>query len=169
MRTVRESYEKCTISKTVPTIDEIQQYQDARYVSASGAAWMLLSFPMVGHQPPVERLEVHLEGHHTIYFESGSEHQAVLKGEENPTKLMGWFKANTNFSRHFSGGTRKTGNGNQEQNIVSKSLILLCTTSLCMMPNTLLAECTTLARKKVKDIFCALCFCTEQEWIHSNH
>ncbi len=68
-----------------------------RYVSVSEAAWRLLSFPMVEHHPPVERLEVHLEDHHTIYFEAGNEHQAALKGEEKPKKLMGWFKANTNF------------------------------------------------------------------------
>ncbi len=38
---------------------------------------------MVEHQPPVERLEVHHEGHHTIYFESGNEHQAALKEKES--------------------------------------------------------------------------------------
>ena len=103
MRAVRERHEKCIISKTVPTIDEIKQYQDARYVSASEAAWRLLSFPMVEHQSPVERLEVHLEGHHTIYFESGNEQQAALKREEKPTKLTRWFKAYTNFpsARHI--------------------------------------------------------------------
>ncbi len=48
----------------MPTIDEIQNYQDARYISASEAAWRLFSFPMVEHHPSVERLEVHLEGKH---------------------------------------------------------------------------------------------------------
>ncbi len=45
--------------KEVPTIDETRQFQGARYVSASEAAWRLFSFPMVEHMPPVKRLEVH--------------------------------------------------------------------------------------------------------------
>ena len=54
--------------REVPTIDEIMTYQDARFISASEAAWRLLSFPMIEHHPKVERLEVHLEGNHKIYF-----------------------------------------------------------------------------------------------------
>ncbi len=48
---------------------EIEQFQDARYVSASEAAWRILAFDIVDNDPPVYRLEVHTEGHHTVYFE----------------------------------------------------------------------------------------------------
>ena len=48
-----------SISKGVSTIDEIRHYLDARYVSASEAAWQLFSFPMVEHEPSVGRLEVY--------------------------------------------------------------------------------------------------------------
>ena len=39
--------QKESISKGVHTIDEVRHYQDARYVSASQAAWRLFSFPSV--------------------------------------------------------------------------------------------------------------------------
>ncbi len=38
-----------SVSKEVSTIGEICRFQDARYVSASEAAWRLFSFPMVEH------------------------------------------------------------------------------------------------------------------------
>ena len=50
----------------VPTIDEIRHYQDARHISASEAARILLSFRIEEHEPTVERLEFHLEGHHIV-------------------------------------------------------------------------------------------------------
>ena len=40
-------------SKSVPTIGEIRNYQNVRYISASEAAWRLFSFSMVGHEPSV--------------------------------------------------------------------------------------------------------------------
>ena len=87
----------------VPTIDEIRQYQDARYISASEAAWRLFSYPMVEHEPSVERLEVHLEGHHVVYFEEGDHENAKNTGKEKTTKLLGYFDANRQYSnaRHI--------------------------------------------------------------------
>ncbi len=84
--------------RKVPAIDEIKNYQDARSVSASEAAWRLFSFPMVEHHPPVERLEVHLEGNHEVYFEKGKEASAILIRDCNPTKLLAWFTANEKLS-----------------------------------------------------------------------
>ena len=67
--------------KSVPTVDEIQHYQDARYVSASEAAWRLFSFPIVEHEPSVERLEFHLEGQHIVYYKKGEHENAIIVGE----------------------------------------------------------------------------------------
>ena len=80
--------------REVPTIDEIMTYQDARYTSASEAAWRLLPFPMVEQYPTVERLEVHLEGNHKYYFEKDKEAAAAMKSESKPKKLLAWFTAN---------------------------------------------------------------------------
>ena len=58
--------ESTDVVMQLPTIDEIQRCQDARYISDSEGAWRLLSFPTVEHHPNMERLEVHLEGKHKM-------------------------------------------------------------------------------------------------------
>ncbi len=71
------------------------QFQDARYVSASEAAWSILAFDIVDNEPPVYRLEVHTEGHQIVYFREGEEMPAALR--EPQTKLTERFNANTNY------------------------------------------------------------------------
>ena len=81
--------------------NEVKMYQDARYVSASEAAWRILGFDIVNNQPPVVRLEVHLESHYTVFFRQGEERNAVLRN--STTKLEAWFKANEKYpgARHI--------------------------------------------------------------------
>ncbi|CDF36122.1 unnamed protein product [Chondrus crispus] len=82
--------------------DEISNFQDARYVSASESAWRLFSFDIVDRNPPVVRLAVHLPNHHTVYFEEGREQEAALRPATG-TKLTEWFKANEKYpsARHI--------------------------------------------------------------------
>ncbi|CDF40177.1 putative DNA helicase [Chondrus crispus] len=82
--------------------DEISNFQDVRYVSASEAAWGLFSFDIVDRNPPVVRLAVHLPNHHTVYFEEGREQEAALQPASG-TKLTEWFKANEQYpsARHI--------------------------------------------------------------------
>ena len=58
---------------------------------------------MTEHKPPVERLEVHLEGRHIIYFQEGEHYKAADTGKAKSTNLMDWFHANEMFSnaRHI--------------------------------------------------------------------
>ena len=42
-------------------VDEILDYQNARYVSSNEAAWRILEFPIHERDPPVQQLAVHLE------------------------------------------------------------------------------------------------------------
>eukprot|EP00798_Chlamydomonas_sp_ICE-L_P011275 gene11275-18907_t len=49
-----------------PRVDEIQQYQDGRYISASEAHWRLMVFPMCDQTPPVSRLALHLENQQQV-------------------------------------------------------------------------------------------------------
>ncbi len=58
----------------------------------------VIFFPVVEHHPSVERLEVHLEGKHKVYFEKSNEEIAAFKSENKPTKLIAWFEANKRFS-----------------------------------------------------------------------
>ena len=69
-------------------IDEIKDYQDARYLSATEADWRLRGYSIVEHDPNVVRLEIHLEGQHVVYFNEGEEQGALAKSKNKRTKLM---------------------------------------------------------------------------------
>ncbi len=64
-------------------------------MSASEAAWNILAFDIIDNDPPSYRLEVHTEGHHTVYFREGGELPAALREPE--TKLTEWVKANNEY------------------------------------------------------------------------
>ena len=49
-------------------MDEIADYQNARYVSSNEAAWRILEFPIHERDPPVQQLAVHLENGQHVYF-----------------------------------------------------------------------------------------------------
>ena len=82
--------------------DEMSDFHDARYVSASETAWRLFFFDRVDRNPPVVRLAVHLPNHHTVYLEEGREQEAALRPAPG-TKLIECFKANEKYpsARHI--------------------------------------------------------------------
>lgn len=57
--------------------DELQEYVDGRYVSASEACSRIFSFPMHKELPNVVCLPVHCEGEQVVYFEEGEEMQLL--------------------------------------------------------------------------------------------
>ena len=72
---------------SIPAIHEIQQYRDAGHISASEAARRIFSFPILEHQPTVERLEILLEGRRTVYF-GQEEHQKAKNRKRQANELM---------------------------------------------------------------------------------
>jgi len=57
-------------SDTDTDIDEIKEYQSARWVSPPEAAWRLLRFPISEMTPSVFHLQLHLEGQQFVSFKS---------------------------------------------------------------------------------------------------
>ena len=51
-----------------PGQDEVKNFLDARYVSASEACWRLLGYPMHKEFPSCQRLDVHLPNDQRIYY-----------------------------------------------------------------------------------------------------
>uniref|UniRef100_UPI0035901195 uncharacterized protein n=1 Tax=Myxine glutinosa TaxID=7769 RepID=UPI0035901195 len=49
-------------------VDEVTQFQNARYVGSSEAVWRILEHPISQHFPPVVGLAVHLENGQRVYF-----------------------------------------------------------------------------------------------------
>ena len=64
-------------------VDEISDYQNARYVSSNEAAWRILKFPIHERDPPVQQLAVHLENGQCVYF---TEDTALDRASGDPPK-----------------------------------------------------------------------------------
>ena len=64
-------------------VDEISDYQNARYVSSNEAAWRILEFPIHERDPPVQQLAVHLENGQRVYF---TEDNALDRASGDPPK-----------------------------------------------------------------------------------
>ena len=73
-------------------IDEIKEYIEARYISAIEGVWQF-SFVMHAQDPPVIRLETHLEDKNTIIFKD-SQKLAEIKNKNQMTKLTAYFFLN---------------------------------------------------------------------------
>ena len=72
--------------------DEIKDFVDGRYVSASEAAWRLFGMSMQGQHPNVCRLAVHLQGQQTVFFQADRVADVPVHGA--PTTLTQWFAFN---------------------------------------------------------------------------
>ena len=64
-------------------VDEISDYQNARYVSSNEAVWRVLEFPIHERDPPVQQLAVHLENGQRVYF---TEDTALDRASGDPPK-----------------------------------------------------------------------------------
>ena len=73
--------------------DEVENYMNARYISASEALWKIYGFPIHEKHPPVEKLPCHLPNQQQVLFE---EHQVAQVVQQGPpvTKLTAYFDAN---------------------------------------------------------------------------
>jgi hypothetical protein len=73
--------------------DEIKMYLDARYLSSIESCWRIFGFTLHDNRPNIYRLEVHLEGHQMVTFNS-DENPADVVSREKKTKLMAWLNYN---------------------------------------------------------------------------
>nr|XP_049464898.1 uncharacterized protein LOC125907323 [Anopheles coluzzii] len=72
-------------STDTQSCDEIQQYQDARYISASQAMWVIFGFEMQAKTVTVVQLPIHLEHQHRITFQPNENLAANDPGARNLT------------------------------------------------------------------------------------
>lgn len=72
-------------------INEIRQYLDGRYVSASEAMWRIFGFPLHSGAPPVVRLQVHLENQQQVTFNIDGSIPAVASMPPPKTTLTEFF------------------------------------------------------------------------------
>ncbi len=75
--------------------DEVLEFCQGRYISASEAVWRLLEFPIHSHTPAVVRLQVHLPGQHLVVFDPDESPEIVReRAEREKTMLTAFFEAN---------------------------------------------------------------------------
>jgi hypothetical protein len=75
--------------------DEVSEFKDSHYITATEAAWCLFEFPISHQYPPVVRLQVHLPGNHLMIFDPTKSLDHVLQHEEcEQSMLTGFFAAN---------------------------------------------------------------------------
>ena len=73
--------------------DEVERFQNCRYISASESAWKLLNHPIHGRSHAVMKLTCHLPHDQCVVFDQGSALQALEAGEPETT-LTAWLKRN---------------------------------------------------------------------------
>ena len=75
--------------------DEIKQFLDSRYVSASEAVWRLFHYQMHEEKPNVVCLPVHSEQGQFVTFDAEAPPQQILAAAQaKDSKLIAYFKAN---------------------------------------------------------------------------
>ena len=82
--------------------DEVENYMNARYISASEALWKIYGFPIHEKHPPVDKLPCHLPNEQQVLFDEHDIEQVVLQGPP-VTKLTAYFSANVHdpAARHI--------------------------------------------------------------------
>ena len=77
-------------------VDEVSNYLEARYVSASEACYRIFAYELHANFPHVMRLALHLENQQSVVFGDHSDIPDILSVEKHST-LTGWFVANLKF------------------------------------------------------------------------
>jgi len=76
-------------------LDEIKQYLNCRYVSASEACWRIFSYSIHGRKPVVERLFFHDEGENSIYYKDHEQiGDVLLRASVTESMFTPWMEAN---------------------------------------------------------------------------
>lgn len=75
-------------------VDEISQFLDCRYVSASESCWRIFGFNLHAHYPSVLHLPVHLPNQQMVYFDEDADREEVAQRNQ-ATMLTRWFELNT--------------------------------------------------------------------------
>ena len=90
LKYVHKGCDQAMFSLQSSQVDEISDYQNARYVSSNEAAWRILEFPIHERDPPVQQFAVHLENGQRVYFTEDTA-QDRASGDPPKTTLTEFF------------------------------------------------------------------------------
>ncbi|SAM09761.1 hypothetical protein [Absidia glauca] len=75
-------------------VDEIQDFQNARYIGPCEAVWRILEFQVHMHSPSVTRPDLHLPGEQMVRFQEGisdEQFRQAVESASTGTKLLAFF------------------------------------------------------------------------------
>ena len=65
--------------------NEVEQFLNSRYISASESVWKLLSLPITNRSHAVVKLACHLPDQHSLFYQEGMEEEALVRGQLHTT------------------------------------------------------------------------------------
>ena len=74
--------------------NEINNFLDARYISAPEAVWRLRKYSMHEQTHSITRLKIHLPNRQSVVFAHGQEENAIANAAVKDNTLTAWFKLN---------------------------------------------------------------------------
>jgi hypothetical protein len=79
-------------------MDEIKKYLEIRYISTIEACWRLFQFDIHNQDPPVERLNFHIENEQQVVFLDSTDIEKIVRKEGiQRTKFTEWMEANKRY------------------------------------------------------------------------
>ena len=79
----------------MPTgVNEVTEFEDARYVSTSEGITRILQLPLQSRSPAVQRLQIHLPFENTVVYPENADLAQVLQGIASRSTLTAFFELN---------------------------------------------------------------------------
>ncbi|XP_076032462.1 uncharacterized protein LOC143020185 [Oratosquilla oratoria] len=73
-------------------VNEVKNYQEARYVNANEATWKFFKFEIHRSYPPVFALDIHLEGENSVFYNESASQKEIDSKIQKDTHLTAFFK-----------------------------------------------------------------------------
>ena len=75
--------------------NEVEEFKNKRYVSGEEEAWQNRGIELTEQKPAVSRLQIHLPGEQTVFFDSNNKDESIERIEKSErTKLTSFFELN---------------------------------------------------------------------------
>ena len=77
--------DRASVAASDGPVDEIEEYEDCRYIGTAEALWSIYGYTLDGRYPAVADLAVHADGDQSVQFEEGREEAAHAHGPPTTT------------------------------------------------------------------------------------
>jgi hypothetical protein len=90
---IYKGHDRTNIGLDKNLVDEVKNFQEARWVGPVEAMWRIYSFPLCEMKPSVQRLGIHLEREEIIQFDGNSNIETLINNNKD-THIKAYFKLN---------------------------------------------------------------------------